>query len=80
MQEKHSAVIIDMFIVDSKSSSTDVSRNGSEENFTRASNKEMSINHLIFAFLNRRHRSSIKKKSKLGQELNDKQKINQYYP
>ena len=69
-----------MFIVDSKSSSTDVSRNGSEENFTRASNKEMSINHLIFAFLNRRHRSSIKKKSKLGQELNDKQKINQYYP
>ena len=59
LQEKHSAVIIDMFIVDSKSSSTDVSRNGSEENFTRASNKEMSINHLIFAFLNRRHRSSI---------------------
>ena len=68
-----------MFIVDSKSSSTDVSRNGSEENFTRASNKEMSINHLIFAFLSRRHRSSIKK-NKLGQELNDKQKINQYYP
>ena len=75
MQEKHSAVIIDMFIVDSKSSSTDVSRNGSEENFTRASNKEMSINHLIFAFLNRRHRSSILKKiSTFGQELsvNDK--------
>ena len=61
LQEKHSAVIIDMFIVDSKSSSTDVSRNGSEENFTRASNKEMTINHLIFAFLNRRHRSSILK-------------------
>jgi len=64
-----------MFIVDSKSSSTDVSRNGSEENFTRASNKEMSINHLIFAFLNRRHRSSIfKKMSTFGQELsvNDK--------